>query len=518
MNAALNDTVVSPDPRDHQTPRRSIVSKVRSIGAAPRSWLICAAAIAAAAASISMTGCGAQSPAQGATEQGQSNGEPKDSSAVELPVVTPTLQDFTRVIEQPGYLKPYEQTPIYSKIAGFTEEPKVDINDHVKKGDLLVRLRVPEMEADLEGKQSRVVQAKFEIVQAKESLKAAIANVTTSEALVKEAEAGILEAEAEVLRWNKEYDRAVVLFAKNVYDKQTLDEALNQFQQSKAGLEAKRARLNSSQAALDESKARKSKAVADVDSSEAKWRVCEAERDFSAAMLDYRNIRAPYDGVITLRNVHTDHLLQPTSSGSTNKSAEPLFVMMRYDIMRVTVQIPEFDAVLVQPGMPAIVRFQAYNDKEIQGTVTRFSWAFDEHARTLNCEVHLPNIYKKENGKNVEVLRPGMYVNVTINASLPHVLTVPNEALISDEGDKMCCFIVEDGKAVRTKVRVRTRNDKVSVVEQKEVKPKNRNELPKWVDFTGKEEIISRNVGALIDGQAVRIASSQPSPERLAAK
>ncbi len=56
---------------------------------------------------------------------------------------------LTRFIEQPGYLKAYETTPIYTKIAGFAEEPKVDIGDKVKKDELLVKIWIPEVVTDL---------------------------------------------------------------------------------------------------------------------------------------------------------------------------------------------------------------------------------------------------------------------------------------------------------------------------------------------------------------------------------
>ena len=63
-------------------------------------------------------------------------GEPQ-AQVVKVSTISPMRKDLTREIDQPGHLKPYEQTPIYTKIAGFAKEPKFDIGDLVKKGELL---------------------------------------------------------------------------------------------------------------------------------------------------------------------------------------------------------------------------------------------------------------------------------------------------------------------------------------------------------------------------------------------
>ena len=145
--------------------------------------------------------------------------------------------------------------------------------------------------------------------------------------------------------------RSDYLLKQNVFDKQTLDEATNQFKQSGARVDKTKAAQASAEANLVESTARMNKAAADVDATNAKELVCESDRDYTKAMLDYRDITAPFDGVVTLRNVNTGDFLQPSSSGN-NKAAEPVFVMMRLDLMRITVQVPEFDAKFVQTAFP----------------------------------------------------------------------------------------------------------------------------------------------------------------------
>jgi HlyD family secretion protein len=421
--------------------------------------------------------------------------------ATEVPavtVVTPRQQSLKRTILQPGYAKPYEQTPIYARIPGYVSEVKVDIGDQVKKGDLLASLRVPELEQELNAKAARAAQAKAQVKQSRAALEAAKANVETTRAYVLEAFAAIARGEAEYLRWQAELERGKKLTTGMVYDKQTLDEVLFQKQAAHAGWEQAKAKHLAIKAGVLESEARRDKAGADVEAAESSLLVAEADRDQAQVWLNYRDIVAPYDGVVTRRNVHTGHFLQASSSGSTNKSAEPIFTIVRSDIVRIAVQVPEYDAPLVTDSAEAIVRFQGLKDAEIVGKVTRTSDVLDNEARTLKVEIHLPNADRK--------LRPGMYVNVAIKVQTPPVWTLPADAVFTD-GDKSYCFVVdqEKGKAIKTALKIGVSNDVLVEVLKKQTRTKQAKDQA-WEDVTGLEPIVAANPESLIDGQGVTVA------------
>jgi HlyD family secretion protein len=442
-----------------------------------------------------------------------SAGSSESSETVATVTVTnPRRHTVSRFIRQPGYIRPYEQTPIYSKIAGYVEQVLVDKGSRVHKGDPLVKLWVPEMEQDLHAKQAQVRQSKAELKQSEQGLIAARANVNTAAALLNDAKAGINQAEADYSRWGAEFKRSEKLLARRIYDTQTMTEANNQMQQADAGRARARAKEIAADAALAESKARLGKAEADLEAAKAKLEVAEAQESQSSAWLDYRNIRAPFDGMVTLRNVHTGHFLQSASSGTTNKAAEPLLVMMRMDIMRVVVQVPEKDAVLVKEGDLASVSFQALPGrifpnrepstpdekafKSFPNKVTLFSWSFDDRARTLSVEIHVPNATGE--------LRPGMYANVTIRAEVPNALTLPAEAVLEsilDTGASHYCFTVVDSKAVRLPIRIGLVTEKFVQILQKQ-------QRGNWEDFTGKESIVATKPGSLVDGETVVVAEA----------
>ncbi len=163
---------------------------------------------------------------------------------------------------------------------------------------------------------------------------------------------------------------------------------------------APRAKLNAADAALNESKARRRKAEADVKAVKSRLEVAQALRNQSAAWLDYRNIRAPFDGIVTLRNVHTGHFLQSASSGTTNKSAEPLLVLMRMDIMRVVVQVPEKDAVLVKDGDLANVAFQALPERSVPEP--RTGLCVRSGLQSISKQGHAPLVVVRRAGPDAE--------------------------------------------------------------------------------------------------------------------
>jgi multidrug resistance efflux pump len=455
-------------------------------------WLATLLGCALPALLLTVTGCGGHGAAQ------EKGGESTPSETT-VGTVTPKRQQLRRLIVQPGYLKAYETTPIYTKISGFVEEVKdnIDIGATFKKNEVLAQLWAPELATQVKVKKARIIQGEADVKQAKETKVATAANVNTREAQIKEAEAGVKRAEATFNRWELEFQRDKALYDKGIFDKATLEEATHQLEVARAAVVESRAKKSSADAAYEESKAKFKKAEADVEVAQALVEVEKAEFQEASDWYGYTTVTMPFDGIVTQRNIHTGHFVMPANSGG--KATEPMFVVMRMDIMRVIVQVPEFDAPLVRDGAKAIVRLQALKDKEIEGKVTRSSWSFDDQARTLRVEVHLPNPVDPKT--NQRELRPGMYANISIIADVPDAMTLPNQAVLTD-GDKNYIYVIQSGKAVRVNVRVGVSNEHVVELLQKEQKG-DRPDQPRWVSFTGQEQVIITSLTTLRSGQAV---------------
>ena len=146
--------------------------------------------------------------------------------------------------------------------------------------------------------------------------------------------------------------------------------------------------------------------------------------------------------------------------------------------------------------MPAQVRVQALQEQEFSGRVARSSYVLDNQARTLHTEIDLPNA----DGR----LRPGLYAVARLTVERPGVLMLPAAALLTQD-DQPAVMCVTDGKAVRTPVKLGSRDGAFVEVLKKQTKPPQHGEPALWEDFTGSEEMATSVPAALTDGQAVRV-------------
>jgi len=295
----------------------------------------------------------------------------KDDDALAVSTILPKTELLRRYIVQPAILKSYEETPIYSKLAGYMQTVNVDIGDRMKKDALLGELWVPEVEEAVKVKESKVRQGKADITQAEENLKSTEANIVTWVAKVRESEASVLRAAAYLDRWESELKRNVMYLIDpkdptkgGFLNPKSVDETRKQRDAAESALKETEAGVVSANASLAESIAKRDRASADVRVAKTQLVVWERELEYQKRWFEYARITAPYSGIVTRRIVHTGHFVQPANSGTTSTSAEPLFMVMRTDIIRVVVQVPEYDAPLVRDGADAILTLQAYPVKK----------------------------------------------------------------------------------------------------------------------------------------------------------
>jgi HlyD family secretion protein len=394
----------------------------------------------------------------------------------------PERMTFHRLIEQPAWVEAFEVTPIYAKISGYVQDVRADIGTRVRKDGLLAKLFVPELNEEVKQKAEQVHQAE-------KILAVAQARIVTAKAQVQEAEAALARCEAAHAYWKGQSERFTRIGrSTEVMDRQSVEEALNQSRSAAAGVREAEARIESARANLKEMESNVGKAEADIG-------VARADERRVAAMLSYTDIRAPFDGIVSHRHVHTGHFLHPSVAGNTGK-AEPLFVVVRMDRVRVYLDVPEADAVLVQSGAPASIRVPALNDREFAGTIAGSSWSLEPGQRTLRTEIDFDN--------PKELLRPGMYAHASIPADQLDTFSLPSSSVLIRDGQSFC-ICVEDGKAVKTVLRIGNREgDRVEVL-KKLGRRKQAGATVRWEDFSGKEMIVVNNPGELSDGQTIRV-------------
>ena len=291
---------------------------------------------------VMASGCrqsASNSPAVSATQQ----------TGRSVTVVTPVRATIRRQVGQPGLIQAFERTPIVARIPGYVLKWNVDIGDSIHKNDILAELWGPEMVSELELKEEQVQQAHKTLALAK-------AQVLTATANVQEAVAAVARAQSTRDYWEGQNKRFTRLVTENVLDKQTKEDAQNQFRAAAAALSEAQAKVQSARAVQQEKEIARDKAEVDI-------RAADADRRRQADLVGYATLTAPYDGVVTQRNINTKQFVQP----ATGVQGDVLYVVERTDIVRVFVSVPETDAYWVREGAPATVRVQAAPGARVQG-------------------------------------------------------------------------------------------------------------------------------------------------------
>jgi RND family efflux transporter MFP subunit len=321
-----------------------------------------------------------------------------------LRVATVAASPDTMSVTLPGTTAAFDNANIYARATGYIAKRNVDIGDHIKQGELLAQLAVPELD-------DQIFQNEGTLAQLKSTLEQTVANLKLAQ-----------------VTWDR--------------DRPLVHEGWATQQQGTVDVQTVKANASAVAAAQQ-----------NVTAQENLLRMLRQNRDYALVV-------APFDGVITQRNVNVGDLVQGNVTGGTF-----MFEMQRTDPIRVWAYVPQDAAFGVAPGVDAIVRVPELPGREFKGKVTRIADAQESGTRTLLTEVDLPN----PDG----ALRSGVYcfVELKIPRKTPS-LVVPAEAIIFNRNGLQVA-VVEDGKAEIRKVNV-TRDMGTQVEVDAGVKPDDR--------------------------------------------
>jgi RND family efflux transporter MFP subunit len=277
-------------------------------------------------------------------------------------VITAQAVGAVQRLVLPGYTAAWHESTIFARVDGFVGKWFVDIGDRVHAGQVLALIETPDLDAEL--------------AAARAQLKAGQAIV-----LVRKAETEF--ARTTYVRW-RDSPKGVV-----------------------------------SDQEREEKKAAYDSAVARQRSAEADAALAQAKVDKYQALTQFKKVTAPYDGVITVRDIDIGNLVTAGSTASTT----PLYVMTQNDPIRIFVDAPQSAADdLLDSRAPVQVQTSAGVMREFSGQVTRTSQALNPQARTLRVEVDVHN----SKGEFV----PGMYVKVGFELPPRGLVQLPAAALM----------------------------------------------------------------------------------------
>jgi RND family efflux transporter MFP subunit len=271
--------------------------------------------------------------------------------------------DVKQALTVAAEFRPFQEIEIHAKVAGFLKSIAVDVGDHVKAGQLLAVLEVPELQA--------------EVRQDDASARRAAEEINRAEADLQRAESAHDVAHLAATRLE-----SVTKVRPNLVAQQDIDEAAGRDRVAEAQVATARAALASSKEQLEIARATSSK---------------------TQTLLDYTRITAPFAGVITHRYADTGAMIQAGTASQTQ--AMPVVRLSESDRLRLVIPVPESAVSRVRLGSPVDVTVQSLN-KTVSGTVARFAGRLDTETRTMRVEVDVPN----PRGELV----PGMYADATL--------------------------------------------------------------------------------------------------------
>jgi RND family efflux transporter MFP subunit len=245
-------------------------------------------------------------------------------------VATVEPSDNIDVVKLPATTSAFASANIFARASGYIATRAVDIGDHVKTGQLLAEIVAPELD-------HQIAQAEATLAQLNWSFQQAQAN-----------------RELAKVTWDRDrplVDKGWVTAQQGTIDEQT---------------------LKAQEAAV-------SVAQANIKAEEAQLQVLRQQKL-------YQRVVAPFDGVVTQRNIDVGSLVQADATSGTF-----MFTLEQSNVIRTQVFVPQDVAFGLKPGIDAVVRVPEIPDRTFPGTVTRIADALQPGSRTLLTEVDIPN-------------------------------------------------------------------------------------------------------------------------------
>jgi RND family efflux transporter MFP subunit len=308
-------------------------------------------------------------------------------------------------------LVPFQEIDVYAKESGYVKKLLVDYGAHVKAGQVMAILEIPELEAQLREDEAEIKNANNQVTRAQHEL-------------------GRYQAQYKAL--HLQYTRLSGVFQSQpgIVAQQEVDDAQGKDLAASSQVDAGQAALESAQSQLA---------------------VAKAKLAHDQTLYDYSRITAPFAGVVTQRYANLGTLVQAGTNSSTQ--ALPIVRLSQDDLFRLVIPVPESYVPFIRVGDPVAVRVPSLN-RTFKGKVARFSVDVREDTRTMHTEVDVRN--------PDHLLVPGLYAEADL--TLEHkedIPAIPLQAL-NHEGNKSTVFVVNGNSELEDRqvtLGIQTAND-----------------------------------------------------------
>ncbi|MFZ0317595.1 MAG: efflux RND transporter periplasmic adaptor subunit [Candidatus Sulfotelmatobacter sp.] len=316
-----------------------------------------------------------------------------------------------RQITLSSELVPFQEIDVYAKESGYVKKLDVDYGTHVKAGQVIAVLEIPELQAQLDEDQAEIKNAANQVSR----------------------------AQHELARYQAQYQALHLQFTR-----------LNGVFQSQPGIVAQQ-EVDDAQGKDLAASSQVDAGQAALDAAQSQLSVAKAKLSHDQSLFDYSKITAPFPGVITDRYANLGTLVQAGTGSSTQ--AMPIVRLSEDDLFRLVIPVPESYVRYIHIGDHVDVHVPSLN-RTFPGKVARFSVDVRADTRTMHTEVDVPN--------PKGAMLPGLYADAELDLQQEqNVPTVPVQAL-NHEGEKTTIFVVDSNSTIEDRgvqIGLETAND-----------------------------------------------------------
>lgn len=324
------------------------------------------------------------------------------SNAPTVPVIKVARGNIADNLEIASEFLPFQEVDVYAKVSGYIRKLNVDWGTHVKQGQVLAELEIPELQQQIQQDDASVRRSEQDLARAQEELKRAESAYTVAH-LTYTRLADVQKSRPELVA------------------QQEIDEAQGKDLEASAGVSSEKDALAAAEQGL---------------------LVAKATLGKDQALFDYSRMTAPFDGVVTQIYAYTGALL-PAGTSSTSKGDSALCRLSQNNLLRLVIPVPERAVPDIKDGETVEVSVSGVN-RTFAGKIVRFSDQIDMNTRTMHTEVDVPN-------PNYELV-PGMYASVKMPLqSENNVLTIPVQAVQSTGPGKGIVLVVDPTNKIESR-------------------------------------------------------------------
>ncbi|TAJ11205.1 MAG: efflux RND transporter periplasmic adaptor subunit [Planctomycetota bacterium] len=341
-----------------------------------------------------------------------------------------------------GYIVASRRAALSADTPGRIVELNVTEGSAVKQGEIVAKLYSEELEAALRQAEAALAATTQTVAQANADAQAARSDLPRLQKEVESAEASV-QVERPMRDWyRQEIERFGKLAEQGVSDARRVDEARANLSGTEARMRAAATRKEAAEAALATGHAQVERMEAAVRTAEAQVPVLAAARDLAKATLSKTEVRAPFDGIVVLKDAEVGEVVSPNVQGGSNARGS-VVTMVDFASLEAQAEVPETTLPTVVAGRPAKIFLDAYPDRPYTGVVSRIWPTANRSKGTVEVRVQFdaPD----------EFLRPELGVRVVFLGAQPTQAgqAQPSEAsqpaqpriLISET-----CLVQQDGK------------------------------------------------------------------------